>query len=77
MLSPQIQQQGYDLRIGLDGEMMRGSGELFESPRSVFKVAIDPFVTGLPGNIIPFAEFGGRKSIPSKISDELNFLVHR
>lgn len=77
MLTTQFEQLGYDLRIGLVGEVVWFSGKVLEGAWSIINIAFNPFIAGFARDLITLAKLRQRESLFRKISDELNFLVHR
>jgi hypothetical protein len=77
MLATQFEQLGDDLRIGLVREVVWFSGKVFEGARSIVYIAFDPFISGFAGDLITLAKLCDGESLFRKISDELNFLIHR
>jgi hypothetical protein len=63
VLSPKIEQRFGNVRVGLIGEVKRFSGLVFKGSRSVFLAALNPFVSGLAGDIVTIAKLRERKPL--------------
>lgn len=76
MTSPQLEQRIHDERITRMRTRVGPARSLQQAGRTLVRVAPNPFVAGLPADVVAGAQLGDRADAPLVVGYELQTLIH-